>query len=413
MVGAGPAGCAAAYYLARRGVDVVVLERATFPRSKVCGDGVAPRAVRALHDMGLEQELEQAGYRRIRAFRVVGSWGEAVKAGIRRRNCTPDYAYVVPRSHLDDMLVAAVRRRGARVIEGVRAQGALTQTRGSRLGVTALKADGSTFVVKARVVVAADGSRGSFSRGFLPRGALTPSVIALRAYMAGVEEVDDALHFFLDKPLLPGYGWIFPGGRRGAPANVGVGMPVPALRRRKMGLRDVFSWFLGPESVAAAHLARARIIDPPQAFPLQLRYVRGRRRVGPILTVGDAANLINPLSGEGIAYALESGRIAADAIMHAFVSGPRVLSSYERRIDKAFAVDYLEGYALRRILSVPWVNGGVVRLLSRDERLAMGAMGILTNTIPPGRLLQPSLWTAILAPSRLRATLHRVRPARG
>lgn len=402
VVGAGPAGCAAATYLARRGVNVAVFDRAVFPRTKVCGDGVAPRAVAALADLGVERLLEERGFHRVGRFRVVGSRGLGVEAGIRRRGSYPDYGYVVPRSELDDVLVATARSRGAHVYEGVRVDRLLPEGRGGHPRLLAVGSEGTETIVTARVVVAADGSRGSFSRSFVPRGALTPDVIAMRAYMTGVRDVEGALHFFLDPPLLPGYGWIFPPGREGAPANVGVGMPVGALRRRGVGLRDVFSWFLGPESSAASHLRGARFISAPAASPLQLRFRRGVRRVGSCLLVGDAANLVNPLSGEGIAYALESGRMAADACMQALLEGSEALSTYERSIERAFATDYLEAYWLRRLLSLPAVNAWVVTLLRRDERLAMGAMGILTNTVRPGRLLEPRLWADILSPTRLR-----------
>ena len=413
VVGAGPAGCSAAYHLAARGIAALVVDQAAFPRDKVCGDGVAPRAVAALQTMGVETRIREAGYHPVRSFRVVGSWGQAVCARITPRPGLPDYAYVVPRRELDALLVAAAREKGAQVLEQVRALRCGSEA-GSRLPAVRIAGpSGEVSVVHARYVVAADGARGSFSRGMLPEGALRPGVIALRGYMRGVRMGDEALNFFLDRPLLPGYGWIFPPGREGAPANVGVGMPVSVLRHRRMGLRGLFDWFQ-KFSTASAFLDGGELVGNLAAYPLQLTFVHGRRRVGQTLFVGDAANLVSPLSGEGIAYALESGRAAAEAVAAAIESDDAKMAAvYERRIRDAYAGDFLGGYLWRRFLSIPWANGCVVRLLRRDERLARGAMGILTNTISPLHLLDPRLWARVLAPARLRDTVRGTHPAGG
>lgn len=415
VVGAGPAGCSTAFFLARQGFAVTVVDRAAFPRDKICGDGLAPRTVTMLRRMGLEERLRAAGYIPARRYRIVSTWGDAVMAGMPSFGKGAEYAYVVPRRELDLLLVEAARAAGARMEEQVRAlrfEGSASGPRAPR--VLLQRAGGGVFSIRARVVVAADGSRGSFSRTVMPSERLEPDAVAVRAYVEDVQGLEGALSFFLDRNLLPGYGWVFPGGRAGAPANVGLGVKVTALRRRPEGLRALFDWFLSPASSAWPFLRGARLVSPPATFPLQLDFAKGRRREGVTLFAGDAANLIDPLSGEGIAYALESGWAAAEAVARGLRSGRlRDLAGYEAAVWRGLSLEFLGAFLLRQLLVRPWGNGVVVRLLQRDEGLARGGMGVLSNSVPATWLFRPAVLRRVFSPRRLAAAVAASHPARG
>ncbi len=415
VVGAGPAGCATALFLARQGRDVLVVDRATFPRDKICGDGLAPRTVAMLRRMGLEDRIRAAGYRPALDYRIVSSWRDAVRAGMPSFGKGARYAYVVPRRELDLLILQATRAAGARVREGVRALHlADGPAPGEAPRVVVRGSDGLTSTIRARVVVAADGSRGSFSRTVMPAKRLEPYAVAIRAYMHGVAGLDGALGFFLDRELLPGYGWVFPSGREGQPANVGLGIRVSALRRRPENLRELLDWFLGPASSAWPHLRAASFASPPATFPLQLDFPRGRRREGSTLFAGDVANLIDPLSGEGIAYALESGHAAAQAIDRGLHTGlVRDLATYDAAVWRGLSLEFLGAYLVRQLLVRPWGNGVVVRLLRRDEGLARGGMGVLSNSVPVTWLMRPVVLRRALSPHLLARVTRVARPARG
>jgi geranylgeranyl reductase family protein len=412
IVGAGPAGAAAAAFLAREGVDVVALDRATFPRDKICGDGLTPRAVEMLRRLGVERRLQEMGYRPQRQYRIVSAWGDAVRAGMPSFGKGAGYAYVVPRRDVDLCIVEAARASGAQVLESVQA----LRLEGSDTApeVVARCADGELQRFRGRVLISADGSRGSFSRTFVPSEHLRPNAVAMRAYMHGVEGLQGALNFFLDRHLLPGYGWIFPPGRPGAPANVGVGVELSSWRGRDEKIRDLFDWFLGPGSQAWPHLHKAEFASAPRPFPLLLDFPRGRRRDGSRLLVGDAANLIDPLSGEGIAYALESGHLAAMAVSRALRSG-RVtdLARYDVALWRTLAVEFFGAYLLRQLLVRPWGNGVAIRLLQRDAGLARGGIGVLSNSVPSTWFVRPTVLRRILSPARAARTVMAAHPAKG
>jgi menaquinone-9 beta-reductase len=410
VVGAGPAGAAAAVFLAGQGLDTLVVDRAFFPRDKICGDGLAPRSVAMLQQLGVEERLRAAGYEPIREYRVVSTWGDGVRAGVPSWGKGTDYAYVVPRRELDAVLVARAREAGARVHEGVRVVRPVSLA--DPVTLDALSAENEPLRLQARVVIAADGSRGSFSRRVLPSEHVQPYAIAIRAYMEGVQGLGRVLNFILDRRLLPGYGWVFPSSRQGGPANVGVGMRLAAYRAQRERIAALFEWFLSPASMAWPYLQGAKLLSPPAPFPLMADFPRGRRRQGPVLFAGDAANLVDPLSGEGIAYALESGRAAADVASLALRTGRlSALARYDAQVWREFSLEFLGAYLLRQVLVHPWGNGLLIRLLRRDEGLARGGMGVLSNSVPATWLLTPRVWRRVLAPSRLAATLRQADPA--
>jgi menaquinone-9 beta-reductase len=410
VVGAGPAGSAAATFLAQQGVDVLAVDRAVFPRDKACGDGLGPRSVAVLRLLGVEERLRAAGYRPIREYRVVSAWGDGVRAGVPLWGKGPDYTYVVPRLELDALLLARAREAGARVSEGVRALRPVSTA--DPLVLEAVSSEGEPLLLEARVAIAADGSRGSFSRTLLPAQCVQPYAIAIRAYMEGVEGLDGALNFFVERRLLPGYGWAFPASREGGPANVGLGMRLTEYRARRERLTSLFEWFRGPGSMAAPHLSSARLVSAPTPFPLLLDFPRGRRRQGNVLFAGDAANLIDPLSGEGMAYALESGLVAAEVAGSAVRTGRMSeLGAYDARIWRELSLEFLGAYLLRQLLANPSGNGLLMRLLQRDEGLARGGMGVLSNSVPATWLLTPRVLKRVLAPRRLAAALRQSHPA--
>ena len=225
VVGAGPSGATTAYYLAQAGVNVLLLEKARFPREKVCGDGLTPRAVRSLISMGIDTSPE-AGWLRNKGLRVIGA-GMRLELDWPDLDAYPGYGLVRPRADFDEVLARRAQAAGAKLLEEVNVTGLVRDDRtGQVVGVTA-KEDGAVKAYRARTVVAADGnsSRLAVSLGLHKRDD-RPLGVAVRTYYRSPRHEDDYLESWLDlwdgDKLLPGYGWIF--GMGDGTSNVGLGL---------------------------------------------------------------------------------------------------------------------------------------------------------------------------------------------
>ena len=300
VVGAGPGGSAAAHFLSRRGLDVVLLDRAEFPRDKTCGDGLTPRALRVLQQMNILDDVARMGCP-VEGYEVVAPNGRATRAAI----VGPHAALVVPRLALDELLLRRAIASGARFEGGVKVSHLEPRHDGARV----IADNGRT--IDARVAIVATGAATSVltRSGILKRKPR--ALLAARAYFEDIQrEVARQFQLRFDGVPMPGYGWVFPIGRNAA--NVGVGF-LP--HKRSQTATHVFDHFLRQPTLKAL-LNGARQTGPLKGYPIRVDFLTSPTFAERTLLVGEAAGLVNPLTGEGIDYALESGLIAADHILH-------------------------------------------------------------------------------------------------
>ena len=361
VVGAGPAGSSAAWWCAQAGLDVVVLEKAAFPREKVCGDGLTPRGVKALDDMGIDTS-PAAGWVRHKGLRVQGG-GEIVEVDWPTLSTWPAYSVVRRRSELDALLADHAAAAGARVHTGVTVTEPLLDDAGRVVGVQAESGpDKEPIVWRAPLVVSAEGLSGRLAKSLgLVRREDRPLGVAVRRYVRTPRTHDDYLDLSFDltehgpsRDSMPGYGWVF--GMGDGTANVGFGM---LDTRRSTGadhravLRDWLATFpagdqLG-EEFAVTPLRGAGL---PMALHRQPAYTRG------LLLTGDAAGTVNPFNGEGISYAMETGRMAAEAAAEALAvaAGPAreaALRRYPARLGAEYGRHHRLGMGFLALLSRP------------------------------------------------------------
>jgi menaquinone-9 beta-reductase len=385
VVGAGPAGSAVAYYLATAGVDVLLLEKTHFPREKVCGDGLTPRAVKALTAMGVPLP-ENDGWLRNKGLRIIGGGGR-IELDWPELSSYPGYGLVRTRTDFDQILARHAEKAGVRLLEGAAVTGPLLDERTGRIAGVTTK-DGRHF--RGRLVIAADGnsSRLSVAMGLHKRED-RPLGVAVRTYYTSPRHDDDYLEAWLDlwdgTSLLPGYGWIF--GMGDGTSNVGVGLLNTSSGFGEIDYRDLLRRWLAtmPAEWGFTEENRTQPIRGaalPMAFNRTPHYTRG------LLLVGDAGGMVNPFNGEGIAYALESAEIAARVVTQALArtsSAGRelVLQTYPRQLKDAYGGYYTLGRIFVELIGKPsFMKFATKHGVKRPAimRFSMKLLGNLTET---------------------------------
>jgi geranylgeranyl reductase family protein len=383
VVGAGPGGSIAALVLARAGARVALVDKAAFPRDKACGDLIGPRGVRVLEELGVSVPDAGQGADLL----VAGPSGNRSRLPAFAGRSYAGHGIVVPRLAFDDALRRAAIASGA---QPVRARiSAVEQDPGGPVRAL-IAGDGSRFA--ADVIIGADGALSPVARlaGMLDSGAALWG-FAIRAYVPA--EVPLPLLVLLDaerRRIFPGYGWLFPGADGAANVGIGVGLGHQRQQAQLRGELDRFCSMLRaagdlagdaqPGSVIGGWLRMGGTGTPPAA--------------GNVLLVGDAAGLVNPLQGEGIAPAMVSARLAARAVL---ADPTRAAQLYSEAVTEAFG-RYLPGAAALQgaLLRWPRAASASARLLTAPglRRVAAGTWSLYWNGLVDGARPRPSAWAA-------------------
>jgi geranylgeranyl reductase family protein len=386
VVGAGPAGVAAGIAAQERGLDVLVVDRAEFPRDKTCGDGLTAGALRLLSRLGVDL-AEVPGYAPVDEVVLASPSGRRAVLTLPR---TEALAAVMRRADLDATLVEHARARGVAVRTGVAVE-ALRTDGGS---VQIATSDGAQ--ISARFVVAADGHYSSVRRVLCPGAARDLGTWhAFRWYVRGV--ADQRLWVIFERDLLPGYAWSFPLG--GDHANVGFGVlrgsPVLEGDGRGHRLRDLAAGLLERASVREAIGTTAVPEGPPRAWPIPAAFHAVRLCSGRTLFAGDAAGVVDPMTGEGIAQALETGILAADAI--AGGGGPtRVGDTYRRAVRRTIGRDLRFAGVLQQILRTPTGARAAIRAADLTPWTRRNFARWMWEDYPRAAILTPDRWPALV-----------------
>lgn len=375
VVGAGPAGAVAACAAARKGLRVALIDRETFPRDKTCGDGIGPGAVRVLRDLGLDSVL--AGRRRIASVSVFGPAGERTENPVPVLSGKSTDVFVVPRIEFDEHLFRAATEAGAQDLSGTRYLG-MSDPAGPGRTIDLRDASGTRRGLTAHLVIGADGAYSAVRKDLAGPDHTSRKFVgvAMRAYAAsrGFEDGPSML-FEFSPDLLPSYGWIFPVGD--GTVNIGVGLPIAQLRDRGVDLRMLLGRFadrLRERGVEVGELRRERGHQLPGAVGMpQLTFRRAA-------LIGDAASMINPVSGEGIAYGMTAARRLVEALPADLADGV-ALSTALSRFEREFRTDHRLHFLSCRFTMALLRHGApaavVLRAIQHDPRVLDGVFDML------------------------------------
>ncbi|MDO5752951.1 geranylgeranyl reductase family protein [Arthrobacter sp.] len=365
IVGAGPAGSTAAYHLATAGIDVTVLEKTRFPREKVCGDGLTPRAVREMQLMGLPHDPTE-GWRRNKGLRLIAG-GRQIEVPWPELSNFPDYGLIRTRLGFDEALAAHARAAGAVILEGHSVSTALTDDAGTVVGARASLLDdsgrktGESVDFFADVVLAADGNstRTAVSLGHEKRDD-RPMGVAYRTYFTSPRHDDDWMEGWLelnspDGKVLPGYGWVF--GVGDGTSNVGLGILNSSKEFGKLDYRQVLRDWTAAMPAEWGFTAENQV-GPIRGAALPMGFNRTPHYSAGLMLLGDAGGMVSPFNGEGISYAMESARFAAEFIVRAAgtnsaLAANHALSGYSDFVRDEWGSHFTLGRAFASLIGKP------------------------------------------------------------
>jgi flavin-dependent dehydrogenase len=385
VVGAGPAGAATAILLAEQGLETVVVDRARFPRPKICGEYLSPEASRILDRLGVLKDVDAVAAP-LRGMRITAPDGRVLTGSYSTIGSFRPYrhhALAVPRLAFDAILAERLRALPIQLLEETRVTGLVYD--GHRVsGVEARGADDRPRILRARLVVGADGRASIVAQRLGVRSAHRLRRMALVTYLTGVVDCAEWGEIFIDPP-----DYVILNPERVGRVNLSLVVPLAHAAQYSDRLEQFLAARVKQLPAVARRLAGATRVEPVRAMgPLAYR-VRPPDRPGVIL-VGDAAGFYDPFTGEGVFTALRSAELLAEVAAADLRRGDatlETLATFERRRRETFAAKARVARLLQGVIARRWLANTVARALARRPDLLDRVMGVIGDFVPPGRLL--------------------------
>ena len=404
IIGSGPSGVATALKLDRLGIPCMLIDKATFPRDKICGDGISHRTVYILKQWIDPNIVERfASNQNIQldswGLRVEGTKNNRTDIGYltdyNKQTDTPS-GFVCKRWEFDNFLVQEVKKSPLITFhENIEIIDYQKNTEG-----WLIKSKNEQLVIQSQLLIVADGAQSRFARIY---GGITLDpkhyMASVKAYYKGVAgfHKDNYLEFYFLKNFLPGYFWVFP--LPNGEANVGIAMVSDEVSKRKLNLKKSLLEVIETTPKLKKRFENAELISDIQGFGLPLGSKKRQLSGDNYILVGDAASLIDPLTGEGIANALLSGVIAAEQAAQCLTQNDfsaTILRGYDERIYRIYGQEFKTSYLLQRWFKNSLFFNIIFWLISKNTALARTFATVFNDTNFKMQLLKPKVWWKFL-----------------
>jgi menaquinone-9 beta-reductase len=379
VVGGGPGGATCAAISGSKGKKVLILEKETFPRNKTCGDAVSRTALLLLKELGLEKEFLALIHEKGEGVILNLFSNELVTGKFFKENHS---GAICKRIFFDNLLFNHAKKY-AEVKEGFKVVDLLFEGE-HVVGVKGISKEGESLEILSKVVIGADGANSVVSKK-LGQVLMDPNhtAVAIRGYYNNLPTTPGRIELHFLKNLIPGYFWIFPTGGPEGEANVGLGMLSSSLRGQKMTMKEQLNEVLTELPQFKERFKGSCLQDPVLGFSLPMRSKKRKLAFSGALLIGDAAGLINPFTGEGIAYAMISGKVAAEflnPLLEKDQLSYRELSKFQKVVEKEFYFNYKVANFLQKMFYYPFYLKLLPKILSKSDIIKDKVISYIMHT---------------------------------
>ena len=397
IVGAGPAGTSAALYAHRLGLNCILLDKAVFPRDKICGDALSGKSIRIMRELGILDELNNLDGSEINRITFGSPKNIQFDVNLKgtQNNDQITKGFVIPREIFDNYLfekanAVADTRQGFSVKD-------LIFKNNYVVGVKGKTRSGKEEEFRAPVVMGCDGSNSIVARKLgLYEMEMDHTSVAVRCYYEGVKGLTDQIELHYVKEVNPGYFWLFPAGD--GRANIGIGLSKSDMKKENRTLRQIMDEVTQTEYFKE-RFADAKQLERPVGWNLPLGSIHRKNHGNGFMLLGDAAGLVDPFTGEGIGNAMVSGQYAMEVAAKSKLSGDfseKAFAEYDELLWREIGKELRTSTKLQSLARSKFLLNFVINRASRNEEVQNIISGMLANEIPKDELSSPLFYFKIL-----------------
>lgn len=391
VVGGGPGGSSTAAFLSKAGAKVLLVDKATFPRDKICGDAISGKSIKVIRQLGLLEKLPHVRHGKVRGVLLSSPKGEVLDLPFASETGpVREAGYVIRRQDVDNLFFQNAKSQVAKTIEGFSVTD-VVQENGTAVGIKGKLPTGEETEFRAKLIVGADGANSVVANKLgVKRHDDNHMCAAMRAYYTNVEGLTDRIEIHFIKECMPGYFWIFP--IDGKNANVGIGMLNKDIKKNNVNLQKVMLDAIQNNELFKDRFKNAKLDGPIAGWRLPFGSKHQQVHGNGFVLVGDAASLIDPFSGEGVGNALTSGRIASDVIEKALRENKfdaAFLQEYETNLWKELDAELQTSYSMQRLGRNEFLLNMVIHKAATKPKVKDAIVGMLGNEESKKDLVTP------------------------